>query len=231
MSLQLARLRHRSRPGRGGRAAAPLRPTAGCRTGDPDAEPTPANSTLTEFTLAAEGDGTRVAVVESGFDALDVDAAERAALLASHTQRLGDGAGRPGRATRAGSRRDDERGGRRSGAGGLRRARRPDPLAAARDARPAGRGDGDDARGPAAGQPAGGDQAPRRARQGGAGDAPAGRARGPLSRRAGAARGDGAADRRGGRRLGSPGWPPSRRSRKKGRRRTTRRPRARVTCP
>jgi uncharacterized protein YndB with AHSA1/START domain len=53
--------------------------------GDPDAEPTPANSTLTEFTLAADGDGTRVAVIESGFDALDVDAAERAALLASHT--------------------------------------------------------------------------------------------------------------------------------------------------
>jgi uncharacterized protein YndB with AHSA1/START domain len=49
------------------------------------AEPTPANSTLIEFTLAAEGDGTRVAVVESGFDALDVDADERAAALASHT--------------------------------------------------------------------------------------------------------------------------------------------------
>ena len=53
--------------------------------GDSDAEPTPANSTLTEFTLAADGDGTRVVVIESGFDALDVDAAERAALLASHT--------------------------------------------------------------------------------------------------------------------------------------------------
>jgi len=50
------------------------------------ADPTPANSTLTEFTLAAEGDGTRVAVVESGFDALDVDAAERAAALASHIE-------------------------------------------------------------------------------------------------------------------------------------------------
>jgi len=49
------------------------------------AEPTRANSTLIEFTLAAEGDGTRVAVVESGFDALDVDADERAAALASHT--------------------------------------------------------------------------------------------------------------------------------------------------
>jgi uncharacterized protein YndB with AHSA1/START domain len=53
--------------------------------GAPDAEPTPANSTLTEFTLVAAGDGTRVAVVESGFDALDVEAAERAELLASHT--------------------------------------------------------------------------------------------------------------------------------------------------
>jgi uncharacterized protein YndB with AHSA1/START domain len=49
------------------------------------AEPTPANSTLTEFTLTAVGDGTRVAVVESGFDALDLEAAERAARLASHT--------------------------------------------------------------------------------------------------------------------------------------------------
>lgn len=50
------------------------------------AEPTPSNSTLTEFTLAAEGDGTRVAVVESGFDALDVDPPERTAALASHTR-------------------------------------------------------------------------------------------------------------------------------------------------
>ena len=53
------------------------------------AEPTPGNSTLTEFTLAAEGEGTRVAVVESGFDALDVDAAERTAALASHTSGWG----------------------------------------------------------------------------------------------------------------------------------------------
>src|SRR5918998_376086 len=48
-------------------------------------DPTPENSTLTEFTLAAEGAGTRVAVVESGFDMLDVDPEERAAALASHT--------------------------------------------------------------------------------------------------------------------------------------------------
>ena len=53
--------------------------------GAPEAEPTPANSTLTEFTLSAAGDGTRLEVVESGFDGLDVEAAERAALLASHT--------------------------------------------------------------------------------------------------------------------------------------------------
>ena len=52
---------------------------------DSRVEPTPANSTLVEFTLAAEGDGTRVAVVESGFDGLDVDPEERASALASHT--------------------------------------------------------------------------------------------------------------------------------------------------
>ena len=50
------------------------------------AEPTPGNSTLTEFTLAAEGEATRVAVVESGFDTLDGDPAERTAALASHTR-------------------------------------------------------------------------------------------------------------------------------------------------
>jgi uncharacterized protein YndB with AHSA1/START domain len=53
---------------------------------DSRAEPTPANSTLTEFTLSAEGDRTRVAVVESGFDGLDVDPSERAAALADHTE-------------------------------------------------------------------------------------------------------------------------------------------------
>jgi uncharacterized protein YndB with AHSA1/START domain len=53
---------------------------------DARAEPTPANSTLTEFTLSAEGTGTRVAVVESGFDALDADTTDRAAALASHTR-------------------------------------------------------------------------------------------------------------------------------------------------
>ena len=34
-------------------------------------EPDDRNSTLVEFTLAAEGDGTRLKVVESGFDALE----------------------------------------------------------------------------------------------------------------------------------------------------------------
>jgi len=51
-----------------------------------DGEATPDNSTLVEFTLAAEGEGTRVAVVESGFDALDLDLAERTAAFASHTE-------------------------------------------------------------------------------------------------------------------------------------------------
>jgi len=37
------------------------------------AEPTPANSTLVEFTLRADGDGTLLRVVESGFAGLEVD--------------------------------------------------------------------------------------------------------------------------------------------------------------
>lgn len=50
------------------------------------AEPTPANSTLAEFTLSPEGDGTRVRVVESGFAGLAVDPSERTELLRSHTR-------------------------------------------------------------------------------------------------------------------------------------------------
>src|SRR4051812_31241135 len=38
---------------------------------DQDAEPTEANSTLVEFTLASEGGSCRVSVAESGFDALE----------------------------------------------------------------------------------------------------------------------------------------------------------------
>jgi uncharacterized protein YndB with AHSA1/START domain len=53
--------------------------------GDPAAELTSANSTLVDFTLTPEGEGTRVAVVESGFQALETGAAERAELVASHT--------------------------------------------------------------------------------------------------------------------------------------------------
>jgi|tagenome__1003787_1003787.scaffolds.fasta_scaffold20427882_1 uncharacterized protein YndB with AHSA1/START domain len=53
---------------------------------DDAAEPTPANSTLVEFSLAADGDGTRLAVVESGFDALGTEAWARAERLASHTE-------------------------------------------------------------------------------------------------------------------------------------------------
>lgn len=52
--------------------------------GEAPVEPTPANSTLVEFTLSAEEGGTRVTVVESGFDGLDVDVAARGELFASH---------------------------------------------------------------------------------------------------------------------------------------------------
>jgi uncharacterized protein YndB with AHSA1/START domain len=41
-------------------------------------EPVEGNSTLVEFTLAPEGDGTRLRVVESGFTALDTSEAQRA---------------------------------------------------------------------------------------------------------------------------------------------------------
>lgn len=53
------------------------------------AEPSEVNSTLAEFTMSKEADGTRVRVVESGFDALDMDASGRTALLASHTEGWG----------------------------------------------------------------------------------------------------------------------------------------------
>jgi len=55
-------------------------------TSDAPEQATPANSTLTEFTLAAEGGGTRVSVVESGFDALDLDDAARSELFGSHSR-------------------------------------------------------------------------------------------------------------------------------------------------
>lgn len=40
-------------------------------------EPRPGNSTLVEFTLAPEGDGTRLRVVESGFASLDTSDEQR----------------------------------------------------------------------------------------------------------------------------------------------------------
>ena len=42
-----------------------------------DSEPVEGNSTLVEFTLEAEGDGTRLRVVESGFDKLFADPAKQ----------------------------------------------------------------------------------------------------------------------------------------------------------
>jgi len=49
-------------------------------------EPTDGNSTRIEFTLSAEGDATRLRVVESGFDALDCSPEQRAANRASNTE-------------------------------------------------------------------------------------------------------------------------------------------------
>jgi uncharacterized protein YndB with AHSA1/START domain len=49
-------------------------------------DPTEANSTRVEFTLVAEGDGTRLRVVESGFDMLDCSEEQRSANLEGNTE-------------------------------------------------------------------------------------------------------------------------------------------------
>ena len=107
----------------------------------------------------ADGDGTRLRVVESGFAAL---ALGRAARRRNHDDNVGGwkaGARRARPTTRAG-------GGLTADAltGGLRRAGRPDALARAHPDRRARRGDRDDAGRRAAGQPRRGRQAPRGAR-------------------------------------------------------------------
>ncbi len=43
------------------------------------------NSTLVEFTLEPVAEGTRVRIVESGFDALDCTAEQRVAAVVSNT--------------------------------------------------------------------------------------------------------------------------------------------------
>jgi uncharacterized protein YndB with AHSA1/START domain len=49
-------------------------------------EPVEGNSTLVEFTLAPDGDGTRLRVVESGFAGLATSEEQRARNLASNTE-------------------------------------------------------------------------------------------------------------------------------------------------
>ena len=50
------------------------------------AEPADGNSTLVEFSLAAEGDGTRLSVVESGFARLDATPEQRIANFEGNTE-------------------------------------------------------------------------------------------------------------------------------------------------
>ncbi|ADB31335.1 Activator of Hsp90 ATPase 1 family protein [Kribbella flavida DSM 17836] len=45
---------------------------------EPGVDPVPGNSNLVEFTLTPEGEGTRLTVVESGFDRLDLPEQARA---------------------------------------------------------------------------------------------------------------------------------------------------------
>jgi uncharacterized protein YndB with AHSA1/START domain len=49
-------------------------------------DPTDGNSTRVEFTLSEEGDGTRLRVVESGFDALDTSEEQRSKNLEGNTE-------------------------------------------------------------------------------------------------------------------------------------------------
>jgi uncharacterized protein YndB with AHSA1/START domain len=49
-------------------------------------DPTESNSTLVEFTLSAEGDGTRLRVVESGFEMLDCSEEQRGRNLDGNTE-------------------------------------------------------------------------------------------------------------------------------------------------
>ncbi len=72
---------------------------------DPDVEPAPGNSNLVEFTLVPEGDGTRLRVVESGFDRLVGTEVERARRIGESEQAWGSAlhtlaARAPGVATR-----------------------------------------------------------------------------------------------------------------------------------
>lgn len=53
---------------------------------DPDVEPVAGNSNLVEFTITPDGTGTRLRVVESGFDQLDGNEKERAQRLAESTE-------------------------------------------------------------------------------------------------------------------------------------------------
>jgi uncharacterized protein YndB with AHSA1/START domain len=51
-----------------------------------DQDPAPGSATLVEFTLEASGEGTRVQVVETGFDELEQSAEERAAAHAENVR-------------------------------------------------------------------------------------------------------------------------------------------------
>ena len=70
-----------------------------------DAEPGPDNSLLVEFTLVAEGDSTRLRLVESGFDAARSPGRRQGAVHRRPQPRLGRPHGQParvrGRAARA----------------------------------------------------------------------------------------------------------------------------------
>ena len=90
-ALSLSWEEHGTVRGRVGRrrAAAALQLSLGRPARRVRSEPVDGNSTLVEFTLEAEGEGTRLRVVESGFANLDASGRDRATSARGQPQGLG----------------------------------------------------------------------------------------------------------------------------------------------
>ena len=159
LSLTWERVRHRPRARRRRRRAAAASAIAGPSCASRSSEPVEGNSTLVEFTLEAEGDGTRLRVVESGFDTLFADPAKQDERAEDNRKGWAQRARRAERVRRARHRLNAP----------MERRRADEVMAALADPTRwrvlsllAERGEGDrhDAGRRAAGQPRGGRQAP-----------------------------------------------------------------------
>ena len=126
------------------------------------AKPREGNSTLVEFTLSAEGERTRLRVVESGFPSLEGSEQENRRVRRGQHRRVGRPSSMSCASTRRRSRCDAGRAAGRALGGSCR----SDAPPAARPAPGTRQRHGDDPRRGAAGVPAGRRQAPRGPRPG-----------------------------------------------------------------